>query len=221
MASDEFYQISCPWRRQWFVFDSLILSLGDTASQILRMLPKLVELGRDDSPMSFDELSAVSKNLVSLGCSKGFDFDTAQVDISSLIIPRLERVAVDSENNHDLQFITTVLENSIHRGRGFLKSLVLRSLLSTQPTSNSSVDYVQLITSLIKIIKVRILLSLMKASPEIKELFLSLIGDPASVTLDSCLDIFVGLDQIKKKIIWNQMSLDKIKSSLRNQGMKK
>jgi hypothetical protein len=45
-----------------------ILSLGDTAAQILRMLPKLEEFRRDDSPMSFEELSAVSKNLVSLTC---------------------------------------------------------------------------------------------------------------------------------------------------------
>jgi hypothetical protein len=45
------------------------------------MLPKLEELRRDDSPMSFDELSTDSKNLVSLSSWKGFDFDPAQVDI--------------------------------------------------------------------------------------------------------------------------------------------
>jgi hypothetical protein len=132
---------------------SLILSSGDTAAHILRMLTKIEEFDRDYYPMSFEEVSAVSKNLVSLRCMNGFDFDTAQVDISSLIFPCLERVVVKSEKNSDMQFITTVLENSIPHGRGFLKSLRLR-LLRAHPTTNSSVDYFRLSTSLIKVIKV-------------------------------------------------------------------
>jgi hypothetical protein len=119
------------------------------------MLPKLVELRRYDYPMSFDELSAVSKSMVSLTCMKGFDFSTAQVDISSLIFARLEKVMVESEKDSDLQFITTVLENSIPQGQRFLKSLVLCRSPSDQPTTNSSVDYPQIIPSLIKVIEVR------------------------------------------------------------------
>jgi hypothetical protein len=133
-------------------------SLGDTASQILRMLPKLEELRRGVGyPMSFDELSAVSKYLVSLTCMKGFDIDTAQVDISSLRYPRLEKVKVESEKDSDLQFIANVLENSIPQGRVFLKSLVLRHIIVA--TEDSSVDYSQLSASLVKIIQVWILLS--------------------------------------------------------------
>jgi hypothetical protein len=118
------------------------------------MLPKLESLRRDDYPLSFDELSAVSKNLVSLRCMNGLDFDTAQVDITSLIFPYLEDVDFMSKNDSDLQFIATVLKNSIPQGRVFLKRLVLRSLRSAHPTTNSSVDYAQVITSLIKVIEV-------------------------------------------------------------------
>jgi hypothetical protein len=137
----------------WVYFSNLYL--GNIASQILHMLLRLKVLRRDDSPMSFDELSAVSKNLVTLECLKGFAVDTAQVDISSLIFKRLERVKVKSENDSDLQFIATALENSIPRGRRFLKSLQLCNPPSDQPSSNSSVDFAQLSTSLIKIIEVR------------------------------------------------------------------
>jgi hypothetical protein len=84
---------------------SIINLLGDTASQILRNLPKLEILRRDDSPLSFDELSTVSENLGSLECLKGFNFDAAQVDSSFLIFPCLERVRVESEKDFDLQFI--------------------------------------------------------------------------------------------------------------------
>jgi hypothetical protein len=119
------------------------------------MLPKLEVLRRDDSPMSFEELSAVSKSMVSLRCMKGFDFGTAQVDLSGLIFSRLETVEVWSEKDTDLQFTATVLENSIPQGRGFLKSLVLGHTASARPFRNSSVDYVQFSTSLIRIIKVR------------------------------------------------------------------
>jgi hypothetical protein len=128
--------------------------VGDTASQILCMLPKLEELRRDDSPMSFDELSTVSKNLVSLACLQGFDFDHVGIDISSLVFPCLENVKLSSDNASDMQFIANVLENSIPQGRVFLKSLVLRSLRSAHPTTNSSVDYAQVKTSLIKVIEV-------------------------------------------------------------------
>jgi hypothetical protein len=90
------------------------------------MLPMLEELRGDNSPLSFDELSAISKNLVSLTCLKGFDFSTAQVDISSLIFTRLKKVRVESENYSELNFIVNVLENSIPQGQGFLESLCLR-----------------------------------------------------------------------------------------------
>jgi hypothetical protein len=105
--------------------------------------------------MSFEELSLIPKSLRSLKCFKGFDFVTAQVDISSLIFPRLEKVRVDSENDSDLQFIVNVLENSIPQ----LKDLFLRISTSDAFTTDSSVDYVILCTSLIKVIKVRISLS--------------------------------------------------------------
>jgi hypothetical protein len=72
-------------------------------------------------------------NLVSLTCLKGVD--TAQVDISSLIFTCLEKVTFVSENESDMQFITTVLENSIPQGRGFLKSLFLRHIIVA--TTNS------------------------------------------------------------------------------------
>jgi hypothetical protein len=98
------------------LFLILILSLGETAAQILRLLPKLEVLRRDDSPMSFEELSSVSKNLVSLRCMKGFDVDTAQFDISSLIFKRLEKFEVKSEIDSDFQFIATILKNSIPQG---------------------------------------------------------------------------------------------------------
>jgi hypothetical protein len=72
------------------------------------MLPKLEILRRNDSPMFFEELSAVSKSLASLSCSKGFNFFTAQVDISSLIFSRMERVEVLSEKDKDFQFVVNI-----------------------------------------------------------------------------------------------------------------
>jgi hypothetical protein len=121
------------------------------------MLPRLILLRRDHSPMSFAELSTISKSLVSLICLKGFDVasDTAQVEISSLIFQRLENVVFKSENVSDLHFITTFLENSIPQGRGFLKSLHLCIPPSALSTTNSSVDFAQFTASLIKIIEVQ------------------------------------------------------------------
>jgi hypothetical protein len=103
--------------------------------------------------MSFDELSDVSKNLVSLTCLQGFEFNTARVDMSSLIFPRLEIVEIESQNISDLQFIATVLKNSIPQGQGFLKSLFLR-LSRRYRSFNSFFDHDQYIYSLIKIIEV-------------------------------------------------------------------
>jgi hypothetical protein len=123
------------------------------------MLPKLEVLRKDDSPMSYEELLAVSKELSSLTCLKGFDFDTAEVDFSGLIFSHLEKVIVVGKTDSDLRFIMTVLENSIPQGPGFLKSLFLFQSPS-DPTDIASVEYGQLITSLIKIIEVRISLSL-------------------------------------------------------------
>jgi hypothetical protein len=103
--------------------------------------------------MSFDELSTVSKNLVALRCDFGFDFDTSIVDISELIFPFLEKVVVKSKKNSDLQFIATVLENSIPQSRGVLKSL----FLGCAPAENLTdvyVDYRLLASSLIKVVKV-------------------------------------------------------------------
>jgi hypothetical protein len=109
------------------------------------MLPKINVLCRIGSPMSFDELSAISKSMVSLICMKGFDFDHSHVDIRPLIFPCLEKVKVLSENDSDLQFIATILKNSIPQWRGFLKSLVLRNSSSSRSV-NSPVDNAQLIT---------------------------------------------------------------------------
>jgi hypothetical protein len=138
-------------------FVSLITSPGITAAQILSRLPKLEMLRRDTYPVSFDELSAVSKNLISLICHKGFDIDTSIVDQSALIFSRLEEVVVTSWNCSDFQFIATVLDNSIPpQGRTCLKKLVFRLFRPVRPTA-TSVDYTQLNSSLIKVIEVRIL----------------------------------------------------------------
>jgi hypothetical protein len=160
--------------------------------------------------------------MVSLTCSKGLDFDTAQVDISSLIFRHFERVRVDSENDADLQFIATVLENSIPQGRGFLKSLVLNDSRTFHDDSTSSVDYRNLIISLIKIIEVQISLTNIKASPELKTLKLFFNERIDHVNLDSCLDAIFGLDQIIRLYLGcKRMSLEKVKSVLNRQGGKK
>jgi hypothetical protein len=202
-------------------FDSL--NQGDTASQILRMLPKLEELRRDDSPISCIELSSVSKNLVSLGCLKGFDFDYAQVDMSSMVFPRLERVRVESVKCSDLILITNVMENSIPQGRAFLKHLVLRLLDAMNEShhlNNLSVDYAQFCTSLsaslINIIEVRFIL-MKKASPELYTLALSFCYHP--VHLEACFDAIFGLYQITSlHLNWHQVSLEQIKSALKKHG---
>jgi hypothetical protein len=176
------------------------------------MLPKLEELRRNDSPLSFVEVSVVSKSLRSLACLNGFAFETAQVDISSLIFPCLETVVVESENDSDLQFIATILENSIPQ----LKILFLRK---DAYTTDSSVDYVLLCTSLMKIIKVRFSLSNLKTSPGLNILTLSFDFLLQTANLDTSLDIICGLDQITTLyLLWNRMSLGKIKSALKKQG---
>jgi hypothetical protein len=187
------------------------------------MLPKLEELRRDDSPISCIELSSVSKNLVSLRCMKGFDFDPAQVDMFSLKFPRLKMVEIESQNGSDFQFIVNVLENSFPQGQGLLQSLFLRHSRSAYPTTNSSVEYDhQLIPSLIKVIEVRLHTLTEKASPGMSVLQLIFNNMPENVNLDSCLDIFFKLDHITNLVLfWNQMSLEKVKSSLRKQGGKK
>jgi hypothetical protein len=131
-------------------FGSLIHSSGDTASQILRMLPKLKGLRRDVFPMSSDELSAVSKNLVSLECTKGFDFDEDQVNLAELRFIRLE-----TKNDSDLSRMIRLLENtcnSIPQGRDFLKHLFLKH--TTTDSTLSPEKYVQLKTSLVRVIQV-------------------------------------------------------------------
>jgi hypothetical protein len=61
-----------------------------------------------------------------------------------------------------------------------------------------------------------------KASPELKELVLYFSPYLQTVNPDSCLDIIFGLDQITTLLLlWDRMSLDKIKSSLRKQRGKK
>jgi hypothetical protein len=225
LASHEFYQISCSWKSEWFVSDDLIPSLGDTASQILRMLPKIKVLCRDVSPMSYDEISAVSKSIVSLTCMKGFDFGPAHVDISSLIFTRLKKVDFKSEKDSDFQFIATVLKNSIPQGRGFLKSLFLMNSRSAYPTTNSSVGYAQFIPSLIKVIEVWFHSLMQKASYGLNVLQLNFNNMPETVNFDSSLDSIFRLDQITTLyglyLVWEGMSVDKIKSSLRKQGGKK
>jgi hypothetical protein len=159
MASNEFYQISCPWRSQWFVFAPLIYYSGATASQIIQRLPELETLCRNDYPMSFAELSTVSKNLVSLTCLKGFAFDTAisilrfRVDLPLLILSRLEEVKFSSGNVSDLHFIIYALENSIPQCRGGLKKLILRHNPLVH-IDRSSYDDKKFSTSLIKVIEV-------------------------------------------------------------------
>jgi hypothetical protein len=135
------------------LFYCLIHSPGDTASQILRKLPKLEKLQRGISPMSFDELSAVSKSLVWLECWKGFDFDTSIVDFSALIFPRMEEVLISSRNDSALQFIVNVLKTSIPQGRGCLKRLKLY-VVDAPVQNTNSVDYIELGKSLIKVIEV-------------------------------------------------------------------
>jgi hypothetical protein len=182
------------------------------------MLPKLKEFRREDTPMSFGEFSVASKNLVSLTCINGFDFNSAHVDMSSLIFTRLKKVKVESENDYDLQFIVNVLENSIPKGRGFLKSLDLIVTSSNSPV-NSTVNYAQVIPLLSKVIEVRFY-SNEYASPGMSDL--QLIFNNEHLNLDSCLDSIFGLDQITSLLLlWNRMSLDKIKSVLRKQGGKK
>jgi hypothetical protein len=61
-----------------------------------------------------------------------------------------------------------------------------------------------------------------KASPELKYLHLILNYMSGTVNLDSCLDAIFRLEKITTlSLIWNRLSLDKIKSSLREQGGKK
>jgi hypothetical protein len=62
-----------------------------------------------------------------------------------------------------------------------------------------------------------------KASPELKIVSLCFNSILQTVNLDSSLDAIFGQDQITTLILmWNQMSLDKIKSALKKQrGMKR
>jgi hypothetical protein len=103
--------------------------------------------------MSFEELSAVSMNLVSLRCDFGLGFDTSIVDLSALIFPELETVEIESEKESDLQFFASVLENSIPQGRGCLKTLQLEYAPLDSPV-DEHVDYGLLAASLNKVIEV-------------------------------------------------------------------
>jgi hypothetical protein len=104
--------------------------------------------------MSVDELSAVSNTLISLTCRDGFELPPNQADIPLLQFLRLENVDVRCKNVSDLQFILSLLENSIpSSGHGFLKKLEL--LQPPSVTSISSADTEQLLNmSLTKVIKV-------------------------------------------------------------------
>jgi hypothetical protein len=104
--------------------------------------------------MSFDELSAVSNNLVTLECGSGFDFDTSIFDPAVLVFPCLENVVVEAKKYSDLQLILTILDNSIPQGRGCLKKLQLRYSPSTTSDDNTFVDHGLLTTSLINAIEV-------------------------------------------------------------------
>jgi hypothetical protein len=174
---------------------------------------------RDASMMSFDELSAVSKDMNSISCDSGFNFNTSIVDTSALIFPHLEEVEVKSFNFFDLQFIATVLENSIPQGRGFLKNLLLRQ---TPRPGISYVDYGKLSASLIKVIEVRISTFNKKASPGLKHLQLSFSFRNESLQLESCLDAIFRLDQIiTLSLNWVPFSVDSVKTALKKQGSKK
>jgi hypothetical protein len=127
------------------------------AVQILSKLPKLEELKRGGyytyNRMSVDELSAVSGTLISLTCEGGFNLPE-QADIPLLQFPRLENVDVWCKNASDLQFIATLLENSIpSSGHGLLKKLEL--VHPPAVPSISFADTEQLLKmSLTKVIKV-------------------------------------------------------------------
>jgi hypothetical protein len=61
-----------------------------------------------------------------------------------------------------------------------------------------------------------------KSSPGMSVLKLMFNYMSETINLDSCLDIIFGLDQITTLfLIWNRMSLNKIKSALKKQGGKK
>jgi hypothetical protein len=133
------------------------LFLGDTAAQILRKLPKLIVLERKGYPLSFDELSAVSPNLLSLSSGGGLNIDTFQIGLPLLSFPHLENVQIYSSNDSNLHFIIKILENSSRRV-GSLKSLELyRSTFQEivlREGTISTVDVVLLRTSLTNIIEV-------------------------------------------------------------------
>jgi hypothetical protein len=120
-------------------------------------------LERKGYPLSFDELSAVSPNLLSLSSGGGLNIDTFQIDLPLLSFPRLENVEIYSKNDSNLHFIIKILENSLSssiRRVGSLKSLRLyRSTfqgtrLNLLEGTISTVDYGQLRTSLNNIIEV-------------------------------------------------------------------
>jgi hypothetical protein len=126
---------------------------------------------------------------------------------------------VASEQDPDFQSIAIILKNFIPQGRQYLKSL---RLVDSDISIAGTVDYAQLSTSLIKVIEVRFHTLTEKASPGMSVLNLIFNNMPETVNLDSSLDIIFKLDQIASLcLIWNQMYLHKIKSSLRKQGRKK
>jgi hypothetical protein len=62
----------------------------------------------------------------------------------------------------------------------------------------------------------------MKASPEMSELQLFFDFRLQTAILDACFDAIFKLDQITiLSLVWNRMSLEKIKSTLRKQEVKK
>jgi hypothetical protein len=137
------------------------LFLGDTAAQILRKLPKLIVLERNGYPLSFDELSAVSSNLLSLSSGGGLNIDTFQIGLHLLSFPHLENVQIYSTNDSNLHLIIKILENSLSssiRRVGSLKSFKLyRSTfqeIDLLEGTISIVDYGKLRTSLNNIIEV-------------------------------------------------------------------
>jgi hypothetical protein len=196
--------------------DYLILSSGETGAQILRMLPKLTGLRGKAHPLSIGALTAVSINLVSLECDSGFDFDTAQIDVSLLRFASLKEITVKSKEGSDLQWIVKVLENSIPQGRGFLKKL---DIMRNSPTTFSA--SAQFPESLKRVIEVRHSSLMIKASPELEDLRI-VFSSRSIVNLDSCLDAIIGLDQISILFLcWSRMSLDKFLVVLRKQRAKK
>jgi hypothetical protein len=127
-------------------------SSGDTATQILRMLPKLKVLRKEEHPICFSELSAVSSGLISLVCMSGFDIATSQNDLHALVFPQLEKAVLWSRSDSQLYDFVGFLENC--QGRGCLKILVVIKDREEETRDEPPLDNSRLRSSLVRVIEV-------------------------------------------------------------------